>query len=214
MKKILCIALVLIASLSVSAQEKTIDKNEFDAILKSSFRGLGDKPHRVINTTEFSVEGRPEAKHSTKSTTEFLPGKFQSIFESQYIKKETIRIGHETYTREGNGEWRKEISAVKPKSENKLITVENQIEYKFLGTEKLDNQNLNVYAKIEKKKLINPTNNTETFSTAITKYWFGDGVWFWKSETNTENRTGETKSKSRHTTEYELDPNIKIEAPL
>ena len=215
MKKILCIALVLIASFGASAQERMIDKNEFEAVRKNWFKGLGGNPHRIISITEFIADGKPETLRTTKSMTEFLPGKFHSIFESESINKELIKIGDQTYTREKNGDWKKEgISTIRPEIDNKFKLVEVQTEYKFLGTGKINNQNVNIYAVIERKRLLNTTNNRETVSIATTKYWVGNEPWFWKSETNTESQIGESKTHSRFTLIYEIDPNIKIEAPF
>lgn len=214
MKKILCVALVLMSSFVASAQEKTIDGYEFEIAKRNSFSGLGDKPHRVINTNEFSAEGVFDGKNLTKVITEFLPGKFHYIFASPSIKNEKIRIGDKTYTREGNGEWKLEFKQVKFNPESVLTIDETQAEYKFLGTERIGNQSVCVYAKIERSKRINPKNNRETLSTSTTKYWFGDESWYWKSETNTEFLTGDRKSYARSTMVYELDPNIKIEAPI
>lgn len=217
MNNILCIVLVFAALLlTASAQERTIDKTEFDTIQRNSFRGLGGKPHRVINTNEFFSESRPDEKNLIKSITEFLPGRYHSIFESKTIKKEKIKIGDKTYTRDGDGDWREGAAPepIKPPTENKLVVAESEIEYKFLGTERINNQNVNVYGKTERRKTINPTNNRETSSVATTKYWFGDASWFWKSETVTEFLNEKSKNIGRSTTVYEIDPNIKIEAPF
>lgn len=145
-----------------------------------------------------------------------------SEFDSSTMKKktETIRIGGKIYTRINDGEWTEGKRQEKSKTERKLKMVEEQIEYKSLGTQKLDNQNTTVYAKIQRQKLINESNQSEMFVTITTKYWFGEDGGKLKEETQAERRIKlekipiETVSSSLRVTVWELDPSIKIEAPV
>jgi hypothetical protein len=232
MKKILCLAFVLFASIGVFAQEKTIQQAEFETISRSSSQLLSGKPLRIIRTVQSTVEVIPQTNPSDnstktlpssnisiKSTTEFLPSVgFHTVYEfnssSKNTKKETIRIGDKTYTREGTEEWIELAAAqVATKSKSTARKIDNQIEYKLIGSDKLDNQNTNVYAKIEKSKLINSIDNQESFASTTTKYWYGEDGRLLKRERKREIRHGRMISKFNSTIVFEVAPNIKIEAP-
>jgi hypothetical protein len=232
MKKILCLAFVLFSSIGISAQEKTIQQAEFETINKSSSLLLSGKAYRIIRTVQSSVEIIPQTNASNNSTktvppsnisiksiTEFVPSVgFHSVYEfnssSLNTKKEVIGIGGKTYTREGNGEWG-EVTAPKVATRSKRTTtnIDKQIEYKSIGSEKLGNQNTNIYAKIERSKLINSTDNRESISSTTTKYWYGEDGRLLKRERKREIRNERMISKFNSTIVFELDPNIKIEAP-
>jgi len=219
MKKILCIALILFGCVGVFAQEKTIEQSEFDAVYKNSLGKWGGK-YRMTLTTQSSVEGRPQTDYSSKTTMEFaLPTGSRTIYENSFgaksTKTEKIRIGDKTYTRKEGEAWMEESSEAKSQPKDKSTSVEgdSQVEYKFLGSEKFNNQTANIYAKIAETKRIHPANNKETLSVATTKYWFGDGGIILKSDMEMKSRTGEAIHYSRVTQIWESDPNIKIEAP-
>jgi hypothetical protein len=63
MNKILLTALVLFAGIGVFAQEKTIDKTEFDTVFQNSFRSLSGNPRRETSTSKSSSEIIPQAKY-------------------------------------------------------------------------------------------------------------------------------------------------------
>jgi len=222
MKKIFCIALVLFAFTGVFAQEKTTAQVEFDAVYQNSVGKWKVKSHRMIWTTQSRVEGRPQTDYSSKTTTEFAPpdasrSTYENSFGSKNSKNETIRIGGVIYTRNNGEAWKEGSFEAKsqPESKSKSVDkqVDSQVEYKFLGSEKFNNQTANVYAKIAVTKTINPATNKETLSTVTTKYWFGEDGMILKSDMEMENRTGEMIHHSRVTQIWESDPNIKIEAP-
>ena len=232
MKKIIGLAFVLFASFSVFAQEKTIQQAEFETINKNSSRLLSGKPRRIIRTQQSTVEiipqtnassnsmkALPASSISAKTVTEILPSVgFHSIYEfnssSLNTKKEMIRVGGKTYTREGNTEWAELIAPqVISKSKRTTKIIDNQIEYKAVGSEKLNNQNTNIYAKVEKSRLLNPSDNQESVSTTTTKYWYAEDGRLLKRERKREIRNGKMISKFTSTIVFELDPNIKIEPP-
>lgn len=222
MKCILSIGLVLFGFIGVFAQEKTIGQAEFDAVYQNSPEKWKGKPHRMIITTQSRTEGRPQTDYSSKSIIENASTTtsrviYENSFQSKNSNSETIRIGDKIYTREGNGAWKEGTSEVKAQPGNKITNTDNQadgqIEYKYLGTEKLDNQTANVYVKIARKKGINSANNKETVSTTTTKYWFGEDGMILKSDMKMDSQTGEKIFHTRLTQVWELDPNIKIEAP-
>ena len=231
MKKILCLAVVIFASAGIFAQEKTIQPAEFETINKSSSRLLSGAPRRIIRTQQSTVEVIPQKASnnstktmpastvSVKSVIEILPSVgFHSVYEfnssSKNTKKEIIKVGGRIYEREGNGEWT-EIAAPKASAriENTTRKIDNQVEYKILGSEKVNNQNTNIYAKIEKSKFVNATDKLESTSSTTTKYWYAEDGRLLKRERTREIRNEKMISKFNSTIVFELDPNIKIEAP-
>ena len=228
MKSILCIGLVLFGFIGVFAQEKTIERADFDAVYQNSTNKWKGKSYRMVITTQSGTEGKPHTDYSSKSIIENASNTtsrviYENSFQSKTKKSEKIRIGDKTYLREGNEEWKEVTLEVEsqPQPGNKIPNTDNQvnnqvdsqIEYKFLGSEKLDNQITNVYAKIERQKVINSTNNKETHSVATTKYWFGEDGIILKLDMEMDSQTGETIFHTRLTQVWELDPSIKIEAP-
>lgn len=228
MKKFICLAFILFGTIGVFAQEaeKTIEKSEFDTVSINSYRKFAGQSYRQTEVSQDILASPNQNKLSYKFITEFASAargsrSIQELY-SMAIKKrtETIRIGGKIYTRTDDGEWTKKTPEISPKTESKLKMVEEQIEYKSLGTEKLDNQNTSVYAKVQKQKLINESNKSEMFVTITTKYWFGEDGGRIKEEAQAERRIKSEKSPSEsvfrnlRVTVWELDPNIKIEAPI
>jgi hypothetical protein len=232
MKKILCLAVfVLFAAISIFAQEKTIQPAEFESVNNKAALLLSGKARRMTRTVQSIVEVIPESNASNKSnktlqpstisiksTTEILPSVgFYSVYElnssSINTKKEIIRIGGKTYTREENGEWIATVPQVTSKSDRATKRIDTQIEYKSIGSERLNNQTTNIYAKTERSRFINSTDNQESISSTTTKYWYGEDGRLLKRERKREIRNGKMISKFNSTIVFELDPNIKIEAP-
>jgi hypothetical protein len=225
MKKLFCLAFVLVAAAGIFAQEKTIEKSEFETVFRNSFRKFAGQSHRQTTTNQEIAESIDQNKTSSQSVIEFAaPRSSRLVFEfnSSSLNKrtESIIIGDKTYTRIDDGDWKEGKREMLPSPERKLKTVDEQIEYRSLGTELLNNQNTTVYAKIQKRKLINESNQSEMFSTITTKYWYGEDGGILKQEAQTENRIKSNKSAAEiifhglRVTVWELDPNIKIEEPL
>lgn len=232
MKKILCPAVfVLFAAISVFTQEKIIQPTEFEAVSKKSALLLSGKARRMIRTVQSTVEVIPESNApeeakkslqpsviSIKSMTEIHPSAgSHSVYEfnssSINTKKEVIRTGDKIYTREGDGEWTTTTPQVVSKADGTTKRLDTQIEYKSVGSEKVGDQNTNIYAKTEKSKFINATSNQEGVSSTTTKYWYAEDGRLVKRETKREIRNGRMLSKFSSIIVFELDPNIKIEAP-
>lgn len=226
MKKLFCLAFILFGTIGIFAQEKPIEKSEFDTVSINSMRKFAGQSYRQTEVFQDILTSSKQNKLSSKLIMEFASAtrgsRSISEFDSSTIKNrtETIRIGDKIYTRINDGEWTEGKREVRPKTESKLKKVEEQIEYKSLGTEKSGNQNASVYAKIQKQKLVNESNKSEVFVTTTTKYWFGEDGGRLKEEAQTERRIKSEKSPSEavsssfKVTVWELDPSIKIEAPV
>jgi hypothetical protein len=161
--------------------------------------------------------GRPQTNYLTKSITEYASptvSRFthESNFGSKNSKNEAITIGNKKYIRKGNEAWREGTFENNSQPINESINADSQFEYRFLGTEQINAQTANVYAKIEKRKRTDSANK-ETFSTITNKYWLGENGMILKSDMEMESPTGEAIQHSRVTKIWEADPNIRIEAP-
>jgi hypothetical protein len=136
-------------------------------------------------------------------------------------RTETIYIIREKkYVRIDGGEWTEEERKASKPPGWLLKIVDQQTEYKSLGTEVLNDRRTNVYAKIERTKRFNEEKQTESFSTITTKYWFGEDGGIIKQEDRIESGVMPQKDKievsnrTLRVTVWELDPTIRIEAPI
>lgn len=218
MKKFLGLALIFFAAISVLAQERVIEKPEFDAVYRASFGKRANKPYREITTSEHYVNGSLADGFTSKSTAEFLPrvgyhSTYESNIQSQIGKKERIVVVNKFYIREGDGEWKEGSIETPPTPEPATKSVSSDIEYKFLGSERLNNQDTTIYSVAESRKSVNPKNNLETLSDITTRYWFSDTGELLKKEFSMKMQNGAFVSNIKSVTTYEIDPNIKIEAP-
>jgi hypothetical protein len=100
-----------------------------------------------------------------------------------------------------------------PRPESKFTTIENKIEYKFLGSEKLGDRQANIFATTEQNKSVEKATGVEISSTVTIKYWFREDGELSKMERLTKSRLGDRVTNYQVITVYEADPNIKIEAP-
>lgn len=239
MKIIFCAALIFIGAVGIFAQEKAITKAEFDVVLKNPNRfpvlAWRGKSFRSIATFETKAEGARQTDTSSKHTTEYFPtstnalapaNAFHIIHETRLgsviTKSESISIGNKIYKRNGNEPWTEATVEVKPPAPPPPppaplpvnTEVDRKIEYKYLGSEKFNNQTTNVYTVIVKIKRIEPSTNKEILSVTTEKYWFSEEGVALKEEFISESRGGATSFFQRRTTVWELDANIKVEAPV
>ncbi len=219
MKKILGLTFILLAVVNIFAQEKTIEKSEFDKVFQASFGKRSGKSYRKTTTMEHTFQGGTSTVgYLSKSTSEFQSRiGYHSVYEAKLSsgnkKIERIVIGDKLYTREGDGEWKAGSIEPPPAPEGTIKTLSKETEYKFWGNEILNNQNTTVYLVVEKSKTLNEKNNIESIVNATTKYWFAEDGALLKTEKVRTFQSGEAVSTNKEITIYELDPNIKIEAP-
>jgi hypothetical protein len=177
---------------------------------------------RPVALNEISGGDRSDA-YSSKMITEIVsPSAYRYIFETSppkttsapvKLRIEIISIDGKSYKRIGDGKWQEQKSNVAPRVASQSATTVQQAEYKFLGTRTLNGQNANVYEKTEKKKNLNSSNKTKTSVEITTKYWFSERGELLKVEADTYVQSGVSVSRQKFITDYERDPNIKIEKP-
>ena len=232
MKNTFCAALILFAAIGAFAQERTISKTEFDAVYNSPTKAAPvvwhGKTWRMIITTETKAVGNDAVDASTKSVSEFAPKlKSHTISEtrmgSEVKKSERIRIGDKLYKRGENGVWTAEAFEQNAKTETTgqetSPSAEKQskwqFEYKYLGSENLNDQPTKVYVKLMKNTGGASSTDPKRMSVeTTTKYWFNEEGTLIKEEKIIEGRNKTDSLFNRVTMIYELDSNIKIEAPV
>lgn len=228
MKYILCVALILIGTLAVFAQERTISKEEFDAVLKHPNKLAPlvwrDKSYRTVLISEIKSEGKVQLQESSKGIIEYVPrigSRLLSESKSgeKITKTERLTIGDKVYKRNENEAWTIEVKSETKRPDTKpeastFKEIDRQTAYKYLGTEILNNQTTKVYESIEKRKSIDTATDEERISIFTTKYWFNEDGINLKEEQIIESQIGANTSYYRLIKIWELDPNIKVEAPV
>lgn len=217
MKTILGLLLILAGFNAVSAQEREIQKAEFEAVMKNAVAILDAKPHRVTVTSDTSVNGKPQESTSAKTIVEVASkDKRRSIRElksvNQNSKRELIRFGNKTYLREDNGQWKQDSNRNNPANAD-LRTNSEQVNYKFLGKDTLNNQNVTVYQRVRNRVMTDSLNNEEIRSSETVKYWVDDKGALVKREMVRENRRGVKIFNFNVVATFDYDQNIQVIAP-
>jgi len=211
----------------VSAQERVIDKAEFDVMVTEGhshrLKWQSEK-YRMTVTTSSKVPGRPQTDYSSKSLVEFGPSKetrtiITSVFAGKpAVAKESLRIGNWQYTRSGNEAWiRKEYAPTetpvsKEKEESLYQELSSQAEYRYRGEGKLMDQPVRIFVTTNREKKVSQKNGQTSETESKTTYWVDSKGLILKSEFTAENRAQIT-SQTSVIMEWQIDPSIKFTAP-
>lgn len=217
MKTILSLLLVLAGFTASFAQERAIQKEDFEVLVKNAKAILDARPHRVTVTSSTNVNGKPQETDSSKTIVEVASkDKRRSVRElksvKQNSKREFIRFGNKTYSRENDGQW-KQSGVENSPSQGNLTTTSEETNYKSIGKELLSNQNANVYQRVRNRKMIDNSNNEQIISTETVKYWFDDNGALLKREMMRENRRGNNVFNIVATASFDYDQKIQVIAP-
>jgi hypothetical protein len=219
MKIISALAFIFIGFTTIFGQAKIVEENDFNILFNKWKQESKQKTYRVRTVSESEINGNPSSR-SEESYFEYAPPdkrKFVTELKTPTFntKIETIQIGEKKYTRKDLGDWKESIAVEEktpPKGKNK-ITVETD-EFKYIGQEKVNGQNAEIYERNTKHKITSEKNSNESLPTMKVKYSFNKDRLLLKIEMETEIVSGITKSFSLRTSTYEYDLNIKIEAPI
>lgn len=237
-----CIFLSLLFATGVWAQEKTIDKAEFDSVYMinlRTFNFLMGNPSR--HTATFDVGG-PDSKYKLHQIRERMPdGSTRGIFNEHVegkaprITREVITIGSNIFGRDigGKGGWtvrhipvleKKFVKPHKPDPEpqavrhHELSTVfdvtSQEGQYRSLVSAVHKGQQVRIFSKTETVKGIERATGAKMETTANVKYWFSLGGVMLRSESESNGRVGDKEYYLRTTSEWEFDPSITITAPV
>jgi hypothetical protein len=226
MKTLSWIVLVLCSAALAPAQDRVMDKAEFDAIVSGAYghqeKWKGEK-YRMTVTTSSTVTGRPQTDWSSKTMTEFGPSaETRSIYASVFggkpaTDKESLRIGNWLYMRSGNDAWtRKEYvpsgAAAKETEESPRKMLSSQVEYRYLGPGTLTGRPAHVYVKTERRTTLNEKSGETAEIESKNTYWVDAKGTILKSEFRSEHRGNNTMQTSV-IMEWELDPSITFNVP-
>jgi hypothetical protein len=225
MKNILLIAVILLAGLSLLAQETTIDKAEFDKAMSANYQTLRNQPNRTIEETEEQGLGgtmkRRVIREQVGTASRIV---FESDSASSYMKTEYISINGKRFKRTLNNPWIVETSDIKSRP-NILEKTSEETVYKSLGDAIIDDKKVKVYRTLNAVNYLNKERGGDFQVKTDTTYYFDEAGVMIKSEVVSEsinkpkNDAGapfiqkETKSARKTITSVKIDPNIKIEEP-
>lgn len=224
MKTLLAVAIALCSAAVVTAQERVIDKSEFDALVSAGTQHRTiwkDEKYRMTVTTSSKAEGRPATDWSSKIVIEYgSPTESRSISSSSFGEKvnptsEGLRIGEWVYTRSGDGPWtKKKFEPAAQKEPEKLSElIGATTEYKHLGSGTIGDAPVQIYVKNERATRVDKASGKETVSDSKATYWIDSKGTVLKSEYSSENRGTGVTSRTLITTVWERDASIKFTAP-
>jgi len=230
MKISFCFVLVFCCVAIVAAQEKIIDKSEFDAVVAESnkilVRGKNEK-YRMTVTTSAKIIGRTQNDWSSKTISEYVSAnRTRSVYDSTFggkptPTKEAIVIGEWKYMRAGTDPWsRKANEPTQPQAqpasppENPFQVIETVAEYKYLGKENLGGRPASVYQKIERQTKVNQKNGENTESETKATYWISEDRTMFKNEYRFASRAASLTTQNLIIMEYAIDPSLVITEPL
>lgn len=209
--------IVLICFSNTIAQERKITEQEMNSVGKNWT--LKGKAYRLKKSGKSFDKKNGKITNVFEEVTEYdTLGNSHTIMEfgrtSEYLQRhEYFIIGKTSYDLPPSGKWR--VGEVKPESEeqkarriSRQSKKETIAEHIYKGKILLKNQEADLYESkiIEKYK----ENGREFISIIITKKWYNKNGMLMKNEWTADN---ELHSFYR-VFEIELDPSIKIEAPI
>ena len=212
-----------------TAQEKVIDKTEFDALVASGNNHQirwKDEKYRMTVSTSSKAIGRPQNDWSSKMIFEFgSANEKRTVSASSFGGKpnptqEAILIGKWKYARSGDNSWtrglnepsRTRAEAEAPPGTSELIGAVT--EYRYLGKSNLAGGQADVYQKIEHQTKVNKKNGENIESDAKATYWFGEDGALLKNEFRTESRSATFSTQTLIIMDWAIDPSIVITEPV
>ena len=225
MRNLFGLVLVLCFVGIVPAQDREIDKAEFDSVVASgsNHRAIwkGEK-YRMTVTTSAKAVGRPQTDMSSRLIVEYGAGdETRSITSSTFGDKtyptnEGLRIGPWVYSRVDSGPWKKKAYvAPEPGKDKTEIAIElsSIAAYTYLGTGSLMGKPVRIYVKTETQtRLYKDRGETSEIVRKIT-HWIDENGTVVKSEYASEGRGPRIQTQTVVTTVWELDPLLSFSVP-
>lgn len=226
MRNLFGLLLVLCFAAVAPAQERVLDKSEFDSMVVSggNHRRIwkGEKYRMTVTTSSKAID-RPLTDWSSKMIFEYGPaGETRTITSSNFGDKvrptnEVLRLGSWIYSRVDNGPWSKKAyvaaEPAKRETERPFETLTSTTEYKYLGPGNLTGKSVQLYTKIEKQTRVNKQSGETIESVVKLTYWIDEDGTIIKNEYASENRGPRVTSQTVITTKWEADPSISFAVP-
>ncbi|HKP68685.1 MAG TPA: hypothetical protein VJV05_05335 [Pyrinomonadaceae bacterium] len=225
MKKLLSFAFILCCAAIAAAQERVIDKTEFDSLVASgtSHRAIWkDEKYRMTITTSSKAGGPSGTDWSSKIIIEYGSTTETRSFSSSVFNSnarptnESLRVGEWVYSRTGDGPWTKkkfETAAQKEREPSPMELIGATTEYKYLGPGTFRDVPVQIYVKTERTTKVGKTTGQNMETDAKVTYWIDSNGTVLKSEYSSENRGASVTSRTLITTVWERDPSIKFTPP-
>jgi hypothetical protein len=227
MKISFCFLLVFCCVAIVTAQEKPIDKTEFDAVVaggNNHHLRWKDEKYRMTVSTSSKTIGRPQTDWSSKLIVEHGSANEKrtvstSSFGGKHNKtQEAILIGKRKYTRSGDEPWtQKGDEPPRPETkapESATESLERVAEYRYLGKENLAGRATDIYQKTEHQTKVRKNNGESIESDVKSTYWFGEDGALLKNEYRSESRSATFTTQTLIIMEWTIDPSIVISEPV
>ena len=225
MKILSCVAFILCCFVAVPAQERVMDKTEFEALMseghKHHLKWKGEK-YRMTVTTSSKAASRPQTDFSSKIVVEYGPGTDKRSVSSTVFgdkvnpPEEFLRVGNWVYARSGDKQWtRKEYAPSKApeRPETPVQTFATDAQYKYVGPGLVVDKPANLYVKTERQtKIDNKSGDTSETDIKVT-YWIDSNGSLLKSEFVADSRGPKVTSQTMIVTLWELDPSISFAVP-
>ena len=221
------LVVVLCCVAIAAAQERTIDKTEFDALVASGNNHnlrWKDEKYRMTVSTSSKASGRPQNDWASKFFVERVPTKeSRTVTSSTFGGKasptqESIVVGKWIYTRLGTDPWSRKESKPSGGRAETTESIQEMIgstaEYRYLGKENLAGRATDIYQKTEHQTKVNKKNGESVESEVKSTYWFGEDGAVLKNEYRSENRSATLTSQTLIIMEWEIDPSIVITEPV
>jgi hypothetical protein len=225
------LALIVSGAALTVAQERVIDKAEFDAAVNGTdghkIKWAGQS-YRIDVSSSSKVLNRPDSDYSATIIIEFGPSRsVRSLTTSTYggktNSKETVVLGELSYTRENNSLWTVEAKSANPSSVNGSAAntdsappesvVSSDISYFLVGKDRIQGATAAVFRKVEKRREVDVPTRAESESVITEVYWIVDGMQR-RHELLSQHRSGKLNSNNTVNMEWNLDPAIAIIAPI
>jgi hypothetical protein len=225
MKTLYVIALIIVGTISLAAQERVLTEAEYTDTVSRAEKAVASGPYRLTLANDVTTEGRPETDYHVRSVNLTVPGQGAHLVEDRSFggkpsKSESITLNGKAFTRDAAGQW-KEIqttsrtaSGTVKSPASKTETTNREAIYKYVGTESSQGRNVHVYTKWERRKTLNPETGVTSESETVSKVSIAtDGTYF-RNEMNTKNSFSGKTGQIKIVIEMQADPSIKITAPL
>jgi hypothetical protein len=226
MKPVICLVFVLLSVIGTLAQQKVIDKSEFDAIVKTGDmhrQQWAGKSYRISVATSAQIKENPGSNYSSKMTIEFASNGDRrylqsSTFGDKTTSSESLTVGNWTYSRNGTEPWkrveRSRGDGEESGSETGLLEqISSVTQYNSLGAGEIKGRPVRMYLSTIREKKLNRSSGITIELVSKSKYWINADGLTAKNKLISKRHSHTQNTHNVILTEWELDPTIAITEP-
>lgn len=242
MKALSALAIVLLSSALVAAQERILDRNEFDPIFNAAYKILDVWKEKAFRKNLAVEARRPESKYKLGRIFEMAADGSTRTIHNEHVEgkeprvpREVIGIGKTSFIRDiGKSSWwvrthpraeeinrtgayvpdPDEAHAVRDHFVRDRYEIAERVhEYKFVGIQTRDASVLKIYTHTEKIKGIEKKSGRAMETEASMRYWFRSDGMLQKAESVSNGRIGDDVYYLKITAVWEIDSSIAVTPP-